>query len=235
MVQCPQNVSFLVPANAPTATYTIAYQGMTVTNCNSTWCYSVSVTGKPGLSHWVLGVFEICQELLGERLISVERNGVTLEEDTGYVLGTSDGVNGIKFEVGVEADESPVQYCITLRGVYEATSVDVAVKGGPTPAQKTEDAICGPSCDIKQPCQAIIDLLESIALQEAGIAHIINAEGEKIQAILEMQNVTVSDLIALNESVANVLKKVTKLEMLLEFKLEEIRKIDCPDCPDVGQ
>ncbi|MGI6307078.1 MAG: hypothetical protein ACOX1X_00425 [Dethiobacteria bacterium] len=182
----------------------------------------------------MLGVFETCQELLRERLISVERNGIKLEEDIGYELGTSDGVNGIKFEVGVEAAESPVLYCITLRGVYETTSVDVAVKGGPTPAQRKEDAICGPSCEIRKPCQAIIDLLESTALQEAGLAHIINAEGEKIQAVLAMPDVTVADLIAINESVTATLTKVIKLQMVLEFKLEEISKIDCPDCPDAG-
>ena len=75
------------------------------------------------------------------------------------------------------------------------------------------------------PCQAITDLLESIALQEAGIAHIINAEGEKIQAALLIPGVTVADLIAINESVAATLTKVIKLEMVLEFKLEEISNL----------
>ncbi len=244
MASCPQSVTFLVPAVNPTATYTITFQGVTVEDGNSTWCYSVSVTGNPGLSHWVLGVFEQCQELLEEKLLLVTRNGVELEEeeepgDTGYVLGTSDGVYGVKFDVGVEAAESPVLYCITLAGVYEPTAVDVAVKGGSAPAQKNEDAICGPSCVVverPQPCQAITDLLESIALQEAGLAHIINAEGEKIQqaiamAVAEGSTVTIADLIAVNQSVTDTLIKVTKLEMVLEFKLEEINKLDCPSCP----
>jgi hypothetical protein len=75
-------------------------------------------------------------------------------------------------------------------------------------------------------CQARNDLLESIALQEAGLAHIINAEGEKIQAALEMPCVTIADLIAINESVAATLTKVIKLEMVLEFKLEEIANLE---------
>ncbi|MFY9114477.1 MAG: hypothetical protein WAO23_04450 [Dethiobacteria bacterium] len=75
------------------------------------------------------------------------------------------------------------------------------------------------------PCQAITDLLESIALQEAGLAHIINAEGEKIQAALEMTDVTIADLLAINESVAAVLRKVIKLQMVIEFKIEEISEL----------
>lgn len=236
MTNCPQSVTFLVPKTGH-ATYTITFQGVTVENGNSTWCYSFSVTGAPGLSHWVLGVFESCQELLEQRLISVTREGVELEEGTGYELGTSDGVNGIKFEVGLEAEESPALYCITLEGVYEPTAVDVAVKGGRTPAQLMEDALCGPSCVVERPqlCQAITDLLESIALQQAGLAHIINAEGEKIQQAIAMaqadgSTVTIDDLIAVNQSVSDTLVKVIKLEMILEFKLEEISRFDYPGC-----
>jgi hypothetical protein len=234
MSYCPQSVTFLIPADTPTATYTIAFQGVTVIDANSTWCYSVSVIGKPGLSHWVLGVFELCPELLSEKLLLVTRNKVELEENEGYELGTSDGVYGIKFEVGVEAEESPVYYCITLEGVYKTTSVDVAVKGGPTPAQKSEEALCGPSCEVLNicpECQSINDLLESVALQEAGLAHIINAEGEKIQTSLGITGVSIADLIAINQSVSDTLTKIIKLEMVLEFKLEEIGRLDCPNCP----
>lgn len=86
------------------------------------------------------------------------------------------------------------------------------------------------------PCQAITDLLESIALQEAGLAHIINAEGEKIQQVIAMaqvadSTVTIADLIAVNQSVSDTLTKVIKLEMVLEFKLEEINRLNCPSCP----
>jgi len=144
MAFCPKTVTFAVPFNNPTATYIIEFKGVTVENGNSTWCYDVTVIGNPGLSHWDLGVFKECKELLEEKLISVKRNGVELVKNIGYEIGEYDGVYGIKFEIGVEDKESPVTYCITLKGIYEATAVDVAVKGGPTTAQKKERCLMWP-------------------------------------------------------------------------------------------
>ena len=223
---CQNQVIFHVPPISPTAVYTIEFLGVTVTSCRSVWCYRVTVSGAPGLSHWVLGALETCQELLQQKLLSVTRNGQELEEGTGYELGTKDGVSGIKFEVGVEADQSPVLYCIELDGVFLPTAVDVAVKGGPTSAQKATKTICGPACEDSGRCQALRDLLESIALQQAGLAHIINAEGEKIQSVCEDLGAGLDDLLSIDKSVANVLKKVTKLEMVLEFKLQEIGRME---------
>lgn len=66
--------------------------------------------------------------------------------------------------------------------------------------------------------QAISDIIESVALQEAGLAHIINAEGEKIQKVVATTT-NVNELLAVNKSVEDMLITVSRLEVLLQSKL----------------
>lgn len=83
--------------------------------------------------------------------------------------------------------------------------------------------------------QAVNLLLASIAFEELGLAHIINAEAEKIQFVLgtvpnettSVCHVKLSDLIAIDRSVEQMLRSVIKKEMLLGFKLEDVLKIPC--------
>jgi hypothetical protein len=70
-------------------------------------------------------------------------------------------------------------------------------------------------------------LLTSIAFEELGLAHIINAEGEKIQAALGTLNGpplagSITDLLNIDASVSRTLRNVIKKEMLLQFKLEDV-------------
>lgn len=73
--------------------------------------------------------------------------------------------------------------------------------------------------------QAITDIIESVALQEAGLAHIINAEGEKIQKIVAMAT-TSKELIEVNASVRCMIDSITHLEMLLKSKISTLVE-DC--------
>lgn len=71
-------------------------------------------------------------------------------------------------------------------------------------------------------------ILMSIALEELSLAHIMNAEAEKIQAVLGTLeggpdiSATFEDLIQIDKTVERVLRTVIKKEMLLQFKLENI-------------
>jgi len=87
-----------------------------------------------------------------------------------------------------------------------------------------------PSIDINR--EDVINLLlASVGLEELSLAHILNAEAEKLQWVLgtlsssSNANLTEENLLAINNSVNKTLKTVVKNEMLLQFKLENIMDI----------
>lgn len=75
-------------------------------------------------------------------------------------------------------------------------------------------------------------LLSSIALEELALAHIMNAEAEKLQFVLGTLTpttstltpgtVTVSNLLLVDQSVRRTLQDVIMKEMLLQFKFENV-------------
>jgi hypothetical protein len=66
---------------------------------------------------------------------------------------------------------------------------------------------------------AIDNVLASIALQEAGLAHVLNAEGEKIQKILAMDDASVTQILDINDSVGSVIANAKEIEKSLLEKL----------------
>lgn len=67
--------------------------------------------------------------------------------------------------------------------------------------------------------QAITDILQSIALEEAALAHILNAEGEKLQCAVAMECITAEKLIEVNETVRSTMEAAAKFEQALQAKL----------------
>ena len=63
--------------------------------------------------------------------------------------------------------------------------------------------------------QAVTNLIES-----AAISHILNAEGEKMQAIISMEDVTAGQLLSMNRSVDQMVNAAARLEMILQAKVE---------------
>lgn len=84
---------------------------------------------------------------------------------------------------------------------------------------------------------AINMLLFSIGMEEIGLSHIINAEGEKIQYVLGTltdadgnpipapEGVTIDTVIQMNETVSSTLKDVLRNQLMLQLKLEDALNI----------
>lgn len=68
--------------------------------------------------------------------------------------------------------------------------------------------------------EAVGDIIESIAMEESAMAHILNAESEKIMAVVNNTAATPEDLMAINKSVKTAIGAITRLEMQLQAKLE---------------
>ncbi len=79
-------------------------------------------------------------------------------------------------------------------------------------------------------CQAITDIIESVALQQTGLSHIINAEGEKIQLALKLAEKDSDILLSVNKSVNSMLNSITRLEVILQGKLELFKDCICEEC-----
>lgn len=80
-------------------------------------------------------------------------------------------------------------------------------------------------------CQAITDMIESIALEEAALAHILNAEGEKIQKFTAPAAAPTPEiLLAVNKSVNDMVKAITNLEIVLSTKLDLFGECLCDEC-----
>lgn len=63
-----------------------------------------------------------------------------------------------------------------------------------------------------------MDLIQSVALEQTALGHIINAEGEKIQKVYAL-NLTNAEVLKINGSVEDMMKAITTLEMVLQCKL----------------
>ncbi len=80
--------------------------------------------------------------------------------------------------------------------------------------------------------QAANVVLASVGFEKLGLAHIINAEGEKIQSFLGTlkgqkvkEEVKIEDLEKLDKIVNNTLNAITKKELLLLMKLQETENV----------
>ncbi|MEF9941124.1 MAG: hypothetical protein RSA90_03795 [Lachnospiraceae bacterium] len=68
--------------------------------------------------------------------------------------------------------------------------------------------------------EAVGDIIQSVAMEEAAFAHILNAESEKLMAVVNNSGATTQQLLSVNKSVQTVISAISRLEMQLQAKLE---------------
>lgn len=73
---------------------------------------------------------------------------------------------------------------------------------------------CHKECNKECKC----DIVESIALMEVSLAHILNSEGEKLQYVLKHNNMC--DILKTNDSINRTINSTTMLEQVLYDKLK---------------
>ena len=78
-------------------------------------------------------------------------------------------------------------------------------------------------------CQAITDIIESIAQEQAALGRILSAEADKLDKIVCIC-VHPHELLKANQSVERLIQSVHHLEMILQSKLGLFEECLCP-CP----
>lgn len=74
---------------------------------------------------------------------------------------------------------------------------------------------------------AVGDIIESISMEEKSIAHILNAESEKLTKIISKPNVTSQQLIMANKSVKETIDAIIRMESVLQAKLNLFECLIC--------
>lgn len=99
-----------------------------------------------------------------------------------------------------------------------------------TSSTSTTTTTTAPPVLIEEPSpreQAVSDLVESVALQQTALSHILNAEGEKIQKILSFDDINPETVLKTNKSVESMVNAVSDMEMVLKIKLDLFRGCIC--------
>lgn len=76
--------------------------------------------------------------------------------------------------------------------------------------------------------QAITNIIDSVAQEQAALANILDAEGDKLKKLICSSNVCPEVLLAANRSVEKTVREISRLEAVLQSKLELFDDCLCP-------
>jgi hypothetical protein len=78
-----------------------------------------------------------------------------------------------------------------------------------------------PAVDLQQ---AITDIIESIAMEEAALGKILAAEGE-ILIKAKKDSGEMQEFVCVNESVNSLVRNISMLQQLLQYELDDAKKL----------
>lgn len=189
---------------------------------------------------WIAGVLSLCPYTLFCAM-GAKKQTIRILTHSGAVAGEVAMPAGCTLEAAVFApcgEECPVcRFCalITKCGGYpyllecqpEYGSLCEQISGCNFRICRKDCHSGGPHrpCDSRESC---CEVLESVALVETSIAHILNAEGEKLQKAIASTS-DVCKLLEVNESVRKTIEKATHMEGILYDKMNALRDLCGPD------
>ena len=126
------------------------------------------------------------------------------------------GTATISYQVQVTAMPMPNP----IKNIAEVTYMYTLIPGHPDSISASVNSNTAKTKVFKNNfSQQISDLIESVALEQTALSHILNAEGEKIQKIMGTAGVTTQQIIDVNNSVADMTNSISRLESILQSKL----------------
>jgi len=83
-------------------------------------------------------------------------------------------------------------------------------------------------CDIPIPStalqQALNDIINIISIEDGALCSLINIEEEMLKSI-RLDTHSITEIVTINESVNCIIKNVSRLQLLLQFKLEDTKNL----------
>lgn len=168
--------------------------------------------------------------LSNEYPITIKCSGTTINAFNQY-LYVGDLFNPLYGVTAISCDGTDVTAQLSVEGTvntnepgvypitYSITNADGSI---------TSQTITVTVSPINPHQQAITDIIESVALEQAALSHILNAEGEKLQALVA-HAATSEELLTVNTSVNQLVNALSKLEIVLLTKLDTVTCNPCND------
>ena len=186
---------------------------------------------------WILGVLSLCPGtfaiVLRKGKYYVEGFDACFEKVSCHPAGEHCTVKNLIFNPCASKTDSPQMevFCLKKHRYPYLCSYPVRLHCLKWVPCRCNYEICDACCCRKDHCRpedACAQVLESIALMEAALSHILNAEGEKLQKALAESD-DMEEILCVNREVNQTIVNATHLEQVLYAKLNALTSMGC--CP----